>query len=168
MGGTLNGTNRAPRALAEFDRALTLDPNLASAYGERAISLIFVGRAEEVELQVNQALRLSPRDNLTFVWMLLAGAAKIHLGADDQAEAWLRRSIDANPNFPSEHMFLGAALANLGKLPEARVEARAGLALNPKFTVHRFQLGAESDNSVFLAQREHLLEGLRKAGLPEE
>jgi hypothetical protein len=117
---------------------------------------------------VNQALRLSPRDNFAFIWMLLVGAAKIHLGVDDQAEAWLRRSIDANPNLPFGHMFLGAALANLGKLAEARVEAQAGLALNPKFTVHRFQLGAESDNSVFLAQRQHLLEGLRKAGLPEE
>jgi tetratricopeptide (TPR) repeat protein len=168
MGGVLDGTNRAPRALAELDRALALDPNLTYAYGERARSLIFLGRAEEVELRVNQALRLSPRDNFAFIWMLLAGAAKIHLGTNDQAEAWLRRSIDANPNSPFGHILLAAALANLGKLPEARVEARAGLALNPIFTVHRFQLGAESDNSVFLAQREHLLDGLRKAGLPEE
>ena len=53
MGLVLNGTNRAPRALAEFDRALTLDPNLAYAYGLRAQSLIFLGRADEVEFQVN-------------------------------------------------------------------------------------------------------------------
>jgi hypothetical protein len=34
--------------------------------------------------------------------------------------------------------------------------------------VKRFRLGAESDNSVFLAQREHLLDGMRKARIPEE
>jgi hypothetical protein len=36
------------------------------------------------------------------------------------------------------------------------------------FTVSRFRLGAESDNPVFLKQRERLMDGMRKAALPEE
>ena len=59
-----------------------LDPSLAEAYGEGGGALIFTGRAEEVETQVNQALRLSPRDSNAFIWELSAGGAKIHLGAD--------------------------------------------------------------------------------------
>jgi hypothetical protein len=45
---------------------------------------------------------------------------------------------------------------------------QAGLALNPGFTVHRFRAGAPSDNPAFLAGREHIYEGLRMAGVPEE
>jgi hypothetical protein len=59
-------------------------------------------------------------------------------------------------------------LASLGKLEEARVETKIGLALDPAFTIKRFRLGGpESDNPVFLRQREHLTEMMRKAGVPE-
>ena len=37
----------------------------------------------------------------------------------------------------------------------------------PKFTLTRFRGGAESDNAVYLAQRERVTEGMRKAGVPE-
>jgi hypothetical protein len=35
------------------------------------------------------------------------------------------------------------------------------------FTIARFRVGMESDNPVFLAQREPIVEGLRMAGVPE-
>ena len=166
MGVVLNATKRAAEAIVEFDRAITLDPNLAQAYGEKCDGLIHTGRAEDVETQVNQALRLSPRDSTAFIWEFLAGAAKIHLGADAEAVTWLRRSIDANPNLPTSRFFLAAALANEGMIDEARLQVRAGLALNPGFTLRRF--APESDNAIFLAQRERLTNGMRKAGVPEQ
>jgi tetratricopeptide (TPR) repeat protein len=92
----------------------------------------------------------------------------MHLGADEDAVTWFRRAIELNPNFALMHFFLAAALANLGKLEEARAETQAGLALDPTFTIRRFRLGAESDNPVFLKQRERLIDGMRKAGVPEE
>ena len=79
----------------------------------------------------------------------------------------MRRSFNLNPNAPYGHFFLAAALANLGRLDEARGEAQTGLALDSGFTVRRFRAGAESDNPVFLEQRERLIEGMRKAGVPE-
>ena len=63
---------------------------------------------------------------------------------------------------------LARVLKRRGKLDEARAETQAGLALNPNFSVHGFRVGAESNNPIFLTQRERLLEGLRKAGVPEE
>ena len=56
MGVVLANTNRAAEAIVEFDRAITLDANLAQAYGEKCGALIYSGRAEDVETQVNQAL----------------------------------------------------------------------------------------------------------------
>ena len=161
-------TNRAAQAIAEFERALALDPNLAAAHADIGDAKIFIGRAEETEAHVNEALRLSPHDGRAWLWMLFAGGAKVHLGANEEAVAWLRRSIEINRTFPLAHFFLAAALANLGKLDEARAETQAGLALNPNFSVHGFRVGAESNNPIFLTQRERLLEGLRKAGVPEQ
>jgi hypothetical protein len=71
---------------------------------------------------------------------------------------------------PSMAKMTAAALAQLGRLDEARSAARAGLALNPAYTVSRRRASwtAQSDDPTFLAQLEPILEGLRKAGLPEE
>jgi hypothetical protein len=44
----------------------------------------------------------------------------------------------------------------------------AGLALDPTFTIRRFRANNWSDNPVYLAGRERVIEGLRKAGVPEE
>ena len=68
---------------------------------------------------------------------------------------------------PWAFFFLAACLAHLGRLDEARTEVKAGLAVNPKFTHHRYRAGAESDNAVYLAQRERVIEGMRLAGVPE-
>jgi hypothetical protein len=45
-------------------------------------------------------------------------------------------------------------LAHPGQLDEARSEVKAGLALNPKFTLRRYRAGAESDDALYLTQRE--------------
>jgi tetratricopeptide (TPR) repeat protein len=65
--------------------------------------------------------------------MTFVGAAKLLLGADTEAVEWLRRSIEANRNFPAAHFFLAATLALLGEPDQARAAAQAGLALNPPF-----------------------------------
>ena len=99
--------------------------------------------------------------------MHFAGGAKLTLGADEEAVARLRRGIEINRTFPLAHFFLAAALANLGKLDEAQAETRVGLTLDPTFTIQRFRAGQESDNPIFLAGKERIIEGMRKAGVPE-
>jgi len=44
---------------------------------------------------------------------------------------------------------------------------KAGLAGNPRFTIKRYRAAASSDNAVYLAQRERIIEGMRLAGVPE-
>ena len=96
-----------------------------------------MGRAEETEAHVVEALRLSPRDTLAYIWMSSAGLAKLHLGSYEQAVAWCRRAVEANRNYPAAHFTLAAALAQLGRLDEAHSAVNAGLALNPAFTIAR-------------------------------
>jgi hypothetical protein len=80
----------------------------------------------------------------------------------------LGKAIDTNRNYPLAHFWLAAALAHLGRLDDARAASQAGLATNPTFTIARNRAGATSDNPTYLAQRERLLDGMRKAGVPEE
>jgi TolB-like protein/class 3 adenylate cyclase/tetratricopeptide (TPR) repeat protein len=167
MGQVLCATSRATRGIEELERALALDPNLAAARGAMSLARVFVGHAEEAEVDVLKALRLSPRDAASFGWFRHAGVAKAFLGEYDAATAWLRRSIDANRNDLWAYFYLAASLAHLGRLDEAREEVKAGLAINPEFTIRRFLAGRESDNPVFVAQHTRVAEGMRLAGAPE-
>ena len=160
-------TNRAAQGIAECERALALDRNLATAHALIGYAKLALGRAEETEAHILEALRISPRDILAYQWMMFAGNAKLLLNSDVDAVAWFRRCLEANRNFPNAHFYLGAALALLGELDQARAAARAGLALNPSFTLHTYRANAVSDNPTYLAGREHIYEGLRLAGVPE-
>jgi tetratricopeptide (TPR) repeat protein len=167
MGGLFINTNRVQRGIEEFERALALDPNLARARGGIGLAHIFIGRAKEAEAHVMEALRLSPRDSRISHWFLHAGAAKACLGEYAAGVVWLRRSIDTNRNSPWAHFYLAACLAHLGRIDDARQEVAVGLAVNPKFTIRRFRAGVQSDNAVYVAQREQVIEGMRLAGAPE-
>jgi len=160
-------SKRAVQGIAECERALAIDRNLAYAHGWIGLAKIFSGRNEDTEAHILEALRLSPRDALAPIWMHFVGAAKLAADRDEEAVVWLNRSIELNPNWPTPRLWLAAALAQLGRLEEACESARAGLELNPSFTIARLRSSAFSDNAAFLAGRERVYDGLRKAGLPE-
>ena len=163
-------TRRAAQGIAECEHALALDRNLASAHHLIGVGKIFIGHAEETEAHVVEALRLSPRDTMAYTWMSAAGGAKLHLGSYEQAVTCFRRAIAANRNFPQAYFWLAAALAQLGRLDEARSAVKAGFALNPTFAISRARAAhtARSDNPTYLANLEPIVEGLRKAGVPEQ
>jgi tetratricopeptide (TPR) repeat protein len=167
MGWVQNFTNRASEAIAEFELALVLDRNFANAHGGIGFAKIALGRSEETEAHIQEALRLSPRDPNAYAWAFFAGLAKIFLGKDGEAIAWLRRSIEFNRNYSLAHFYLAAALVQLGKHDEGRAAATVGLALDPTFTIRRYRAGAASDNPTYLAQRERIYDVVRKAGVPE-
>jgi hypothetical protein len=74
--------------------------------------------------------------------------------------------IDSNRKLPA----LATALAHLGRLDEARSAVKAGLAINPTFAIDRARAlwMAMSHNPTFLTQLKPILEGMRKARVPEE
>jgi TolB-like protein/class 3 adenylate cyclase len=160
-------TKRVVQGIAEYEQALALDRNLARAHAAIGIAKLSIGRGEETEAHVQEALRLSPRDTFAYVWMGFAGSAKLFLGRDDEATIRFQRVLEINRNHPLAHLALAAALAHLNRLDEARSAVQAGLALDPDFTLRRFRAAALSDNPIYLAQRERVVEGLRKAGVPE-
>jgi TolB-like protein/class 3 adenylate cyclase len=163
-------TKRAAEGIAECERALELDRNLAGAHATIGFGKIFIGRAEETEAHVAEALRFSPRDTRAYTWLFAAGVAKNYLGRYEEAVAWCRRTIEANRNYPVLYFQLAAALAHLGRLDEAHSAVKAGLALDPSFTLSRARAvrTERSADPTYLAQLELNLDGMRKAGVPEQ
>jgi tetratricopeptide (TPR) repeat protein len=167
IGALLCETYRAERGIEELDRALAIDPNMPIAHVSKGSAKIYLGRAEETEAHVEEALRLSPRDAFLWHWLFWAGYAKCFLGEHEAAVARLRKSIDANRNNSWVSFFLAASLGLLGRHDEARSEVKAGLAGLPSFTIKRVRAAASSNNAVYLAQRERIIQGMRLAGVPE-
>ena len=160
-------TKRAAEALGEIEHALRLDRNLAFAHSYIGFAKAFCGRAEETEAHVLDALRISPRDHEAYLWMQQAALAKLMLGCDEDAVAWLRRSIEVNRSYPIAHFVLAAALINLGRVIEARAAMQAGLDLAPGATLGRVRAALVSENTIANSQWERCFDGMRRAGMPE-
>jgi TolB-like protein/class 3 adenylate cyclase len=164
---SLVGTDRGEQAVGEFERALALNRNLASAHALIGMCMRFIGRPEESEAYARASIALSPRDPQIGSWYFQIGAAALQLGELEKAVLWLRRSVEADRHYATFHFFLASALARQGLIEEAHAVAAAALALDPTFTVRRMRDGAPAKKGKVLTQWEPMLDGMRKAGLPE-
>jgi TolB-like protein/Tfp pilus assembly protein PilF len=109
-------TKRAVQGIAEYERALALDRNLARAHAGIGLAKLTIGRAEETEAHVQEALRLSPRDTFAYLWMGIAGNAKLHLGIGLAQVIRFRRVLEINRNCPGAYFWFAAALAHVDRL----------------------------------------------------
>ena len=162
-------SNRVVEGMAECEHALAINRNLAAAHAVLGLAKTFLGRPEETESYVQQALRLSPRDSQSYFWLTYVAVSKNHLGLWEQAVDWSRRTIEANHSFFQPHCELAVALAQLGRLDEARAAMDVGRTIMPNVTLAgiRATRTAMSDNPTYLAGLEPQFEALRKIGLPE-
>jgi tetratricopeptide (TPR) repeat protein len=166
--GTVLFAMRVPeRALREFNFAVSLDSNLATAHAYLGLMKFFLGRAQETRAHVDEAIRLSPRDPLLFHWHFFIGVADVYLGRVVRGIESLRKSVEINPNWGLSQFVLAGALALAGLLAEAAEVCAIARRLAPNFTIAKFRGEVPSDNPVYLAQREHFYRGLRLAGVPQ-
>ena len=162
-------SNRFDAALATYDRAIALDRNHAAAYVGRARNLNVIGRAAEALAPVERAIRLSPRDPELYVWYFVLCHANTHLARDAQAIEWCLKSLATGKTFYFAYVDLASAYAWRGQNAEAAAAVAELLKLRPGFTVQTLvQEGSgTSDNPAFRKEFQRIVEGARKAGLPE-
>ncbi|WP_170181864.1 winged helix-turn-helix domain-containing tetratricopeptide repeat protein [Phreatobacter stygius] len=154
-------------ALMDFEHAMQLDPRNPEVLASIAAANIMLGRPENALESLRKAMRLSPTDRHLPRWQLIMGVARLHLGHDDEAVEWLRRSAALNAQDQFTQLFLASALARIGREAEARAAVANLLQLAPGFSLSRFRSLEPSDAPAFLAQRERVYDGLRRAGLPD-
>jgi adenylate cyclase len=167
---TLVAQKRAEEAIIEAERSLRLNPSFISPYLPLCQANLMLGLPDKTIEYANRAMRLSPPDPYLYVFYAQQGLAHIMLRQDDRAVACLRRAVADNPKFPSPVAYLAAMLALIGEEAEARQTLKHYLSLRgtKTKTIAGWRAMAYSDNPDYLAFRERIHEGLRKAGLPEE
>jgi tetratricopeptide (TPR) repeat protein len=131
MAAVLISSRRVERGIMECERALSLNPSLASAHAMLGLAKYLLGQGEETESHVEEALRLSPLDTFAYLWMLFAGVAAIQMEEYDKAVEWLRRSIDTNPNSPWAYFHLGLHCSCLARRKKPGRKRKPGFCLIP-------------------------------------
>ena len=103
-------------ALANFDKALSLDPMLVDAWVRKGVTLADVGEYNEAAGCFNEAVRLSPR---YFKALYNRGKLRYKLEDFDGAVSDLSKSVDLKPQNATAHDRLGDAFSKLGNVDMA-------------------------------------------------
>jgi TolB-like protein/Flp pilus assembly protein TadD len=123
----LNGFDY-PGAISEYDRALQLNPNDATAHQWFANdTLANVGQKERELTEMKRAVELDP---LSLVINSNLGWAYIHSGRLDEAIAQLRKTLEMDGAFYYARYSLGLALELKGDIPEAIAEYQKAIAIS--------------------------------------
>lgn len=155
------------QALAAFERAIAIDPNLAVAHNYVGQIKVFLGRSSEAAEHTLKAIQLSPRDPQLALWYYQLAVTYIHEQRYDEAVDWARRGLQVNPNLRYTYRVLAAALALSGRVDEAQVVAAEMLRRYPKETVSAFLTREPWPNSIYRAGQNREITGMRLAGIPE-
>jgi adenylate cyclase len=155
----LNSSGRSNEGFRAADQGLAANLNSAMLHNARAYAEINLGQFEQAKADIYQAMRLSPRDPAINLWRTNLADAEMGLGHFDVAIDLIRQSIDAGYRVSYTYKELAAAYALAGKADDAKIALAEALRLSPKLTIK----WVARTNPVPI-----VLEGLRKAGLPEE
>ncbi len=150
------------RAFHELEAALRVNPCFAMGRIVYAFVLSRAGRHETAVVESTKALRLSPSDPYMSFYELMHGAALLKARRFQDALPYLRRAVVAFPEFASPHGTLISCLGHLGLVEEVK-----------PLLAHRNTLGPPLTVSLVRAQMQRFqsdvfLEGLAKAGVPED
>ena len=156
----LSNSRRANEGLSAADTGLAIKPDDPPLRRARGAAELVLGRYEQAISDVQQAVRLSPRDPRIGLWRVTLGDAELGLGHFDAAIDEYKKAIDAGWRAYQPYRGLAAAYALDGRMEEAASALAEARRLNPQLT-----LKWQQSHSVNIPP---LLEGLRKAGLPEE
>jgi adenylate cyclase len=148
-------------AIEMVDRAVALNPNSYLAWGSRGWVHKIAGLPEEAVCSFERAIRMSPIDPRLHIALVGIGAAFIELRRFDEAIVAGKKAQRQSPSYSGAYRCLAAAFAHLGRDSEAREAAARLLEVDPSFTITSWIARGGQSNAKLL------IEGLRKAGLPE-
>jgi tetratricopeptide (TPR) repeat protein len=92
------------------------------------------------------------------------GQALYQLGRHTDAAGVLKRRILRNPDTDASRVLLAAAYGQMGMIEEARESWREALRVNPSYSLEQRRKVLPYKNP---RDFDRVVEGLRKAGLPE-
>jgi adenylate cyclase len=154
----------ATEIISEAEAALRADPSLANAYLPMAVGEDLLGHHEQSISDLEQAMRISPRDSHIGLWYMQIGRELLALRRYDAAIQEGLKAIDSGYRTVLSYTSLAAFYAAADKMPEAKAAMAEAMNLNPKLSFAWFH----AHNSAYVDTVPGFHEALIKAGLPEE
>ena len=150
------------RAAAAAGKCLAIAPNFAEGHALFGLILVYSGNPREAIESLQKAMRLDPhyRD----IYLHLLALAHVQLEEYAQALAILKRRLVRKPESDISRVLLAAIHGHMGNVEDSRVEWAEALRINPDYSLEHRRKILPYKNPVDF---EHLLDGLRKAGLAE-
>jgi TolB-like protein len=155
-------SRRFDDSLAEFELALRLNPNFSFAQGYYGLTLSYCGRWQDAALAASRALRLSPRDPLLAIYNGIAAYAQFVGRNYDEAMRLARQAVRERADFVGAHRVLTSAAGMAGQTEVAAASLRELRRAQPNISLAWI---AKEMPIKLEAEREHYLEGFRRAGL---
>ncbi|HSH89629.1 MAG TPA: winged helix-turn-helix domain-containing protein [Ramlibacter sp.] len=160
----LNFAGEIDDAMTNTKRLLQMNPNNANANRELAISYYFLGRWEEALLQAEVAERLNPLDTGNMSGLHdMAATSLVALRRYDEAVERARRGAAINRASLTPLVVMASAEAHRNNLAVARQHAAEIAKRQPDFWARRSR---PSTAPAYRAGMDHVVEGLKMAGLP--
>jgi class 3 adenylate cyclase/TolB-like protein len=161
--------NRCPELIPTAQKLNEAYPNFTGGHFRLSICLLFDGKAADAIAELEQAIRINPRNPQNFNRYRNMGYALSALGRHDEAVPWFQRSLAANPSDSARnrgdlHAAIAAAQALAGRIDEAHASAAEASRLKPMLTVRSYP-PVYVTNPVAVAQIARVLDGMRLAGI---
>ena len=125
-------------AIAEWKKALELNPEDAKARTNLGHVLVRAGKSGEAIEQYRKALEFNPEYTEAHNNLGVALAAR---GQLEEAIAHYQKALEVNPDSAESHTNLGVALAARGQLDKAVVHFQEALEVNPEYPEVHNNLG---------------------------
>lgn len=149
-------------AVAEFERAIELNPNCSLAYGSLGTVLAYSHDSEGAIRNNHIAIRTDPKNPSIFFrysWIALANYLDEHY---EESVTWARKAVNRKPDWYMGYVLLAASLGQLGRIAEARDTIDGLVKVAPDATLAM----VEALPFKRVEDATHLQDGLQKAGLP--
>jgi TolB-like protein/Tfp pilus assembly protein PilF len=149
-------------SLAAYELALRLNPNFSFGQAFYGVSLCYSGRWQEGDEAALRALRLSPRDPFSGVYYGITAYAQ-YLGRNYEAAMRLsREGLRQRSDFVGAHRVLTAAAGMAGDSDAAAAALHELRRAQPNISLAWIAAHMPIRHD---ADREHYLDGFRRAGL---
>ena len=122
----------------EFERAIELNPNYATAHFWRGVYMTSMGRISEAMLEMHQARELDP---LALPIVAIGGWIFCFARQYDEAIRQSEKAIIMDPNYALAHGYLGMALEHKGLVKEAVAEFHKGFTLSGGLPIYLAHMG---------------------------
>lgn len=162
LGSVCFSTRRLADALSEFEQALSLNPNFSLAQGYYALALSYAGRSQDSFEAAQRAIRLSPRDPSLAIYHGIAAYARFTERRYDEAIALAREAIRHRGDLTGAYRVLAVSAGMTGDSALAEMALGELRRTQPNISLHWIATRLPWAND---GDREHYLEGFRRAGL---